>query len=344
MNYGAVGPPGTKESLGSTDYSADVSGGARPARAIASLISVDGWRRQILETLFLVAIVTVLQHRFVDVASVPGLPNPYWIPVVLASCHYGMRGGLISSIAASIAYFLSLSPASAADDFYAYARMVAIQPAAWLATVLVIGGLRNLHTHQYAALADQLARSRRRACDFSDGLARAAAEINALERRVAMDMSSVAALSRSLGQIDMRDRRTAATSLGELFRVVTGVGAFTFYLNEGGEYIPVCAIEGHSPRSIRTTEKVPLTAIQRTPADHARRGFKDEGEESQSCATRFVVDVASSAESDPLAVIVCELLQKSQDRQIFQSRAEELGRMFATILGACPVSRSDQGP
>jgi hypothetical protein len=103
-----------------------------------------------------------------------------------------------------------------------------------------VGGLRDLHIHQCAELADQLAASRRSASDLTDGLDRAAAEINALERRIAFDMSSVAALPRSLSQIDMSDRRAAATSLGELFRVGAGIGTFTIYLKESESYTP-CA-------------------------------------------------------------------------------------------------------
>jgi hypothetical protein len=109
---------------------------------------------------------------------------------------------MIATVAASVLYLFRLSPPSGAQEYYAYAGMVAVQPAAWLATALVLGGLRNLHIHQSAELADQIAACRRRANDLSDALERATAEISALERRIALDMSSVAALSRSFSLID----------------------------------------------------------------------------------------------------------------------------------------------
>ena len=224
--------------------------------------TLAGWRRQVLETFVFLAVIAVSQRRPFGADEIPGLPHPYWIPVLLASCQYGMKGGMIATVAASVLYLLGLSPQSAAQDFYAYAGTVAIQPAAWLATALVIGGLRNLHIHQYAELADQFAVSGRRASDLSDGLERATAEINALERRIAVDMSSVAAMSRSLSLIDMSDRRAAAMSLGELFRVVAGTRTFTVYLKERDEYVPVWAIENDSPQSIKSMAPLPLTAIE----------------------------------------------------------------------------------
>ena len=56
-------------------------------------------------------------------------------------------------------------------------------------------------------------------------------------------MSSVAALSRSLSLIDMSDRRAAAMSFCELFRVGAGAGTFTFYLRDRDGYVPVWAVE-----------------------------------------------------------------------------------------------------
>jgi K+-sensing histidine kinase KdpD len=320
---------------------ADDAGAARRRRSLLKMHSLAGWRRQAAETLVFLAVIAVLQRQLFGSAEVLGLPHPYWLPVLLASCQYGVRGGLIATVAASLVYLFELSPPSAAQDFYAYAGMVAIQPAAWLATALVIGGLRDLHIHQYTELADQLAASRRSANDLTDGLDRAAAEINALERRIAFDMSSVAALSRSLSQIDMKDRRAAATSLGELFRVGAGVGTFTFYLRESESYTPVWALEENSPRSTKSMAPIPSTAMESMMVESARRGITDDSGGSESGARRYVAAVPpSDAGFRPLAAIVCEV-QELQDAAQFHRRAEEFGRMFATILQACPNTASE---
>ena len=185
VNKGLVVPELPGNSYEARSYTASDGGVARGGRSLLKLISLAGWRRQILETFVFLAVIAVLQRRLFGAEEIPGLPHPYWLPVLLASCQYGVRGGMIATVVASVVYLFGLSPQSAAQDFYAYAGTVAVHPAAWLATALVVGGLRNLHIHQYAELADELAASRRRASDLGDGLERATAEINALERRIA---------------------------------------------------------------------------------------------------------------------------------------------------------------
>ncbi len=298
-------------------------------------------QRQALETLVFLAVITILQRSFPGAGEVPGLPNLYWLPVLLASCQYGVMGGMVAAVAASLVYVLGLSPQSAAQDFYEYARMVAIQPAAWLSTALVVGGLRSLHIHQYSELADHLAVCRQRSSDLSDGLDRATAEINALERRVAVDMSSVAALSRSLSQIDMSNRRAAASSLAELFRVGTGARTFTIYLKEESGYAPVWAIVEDSPRSTNSLAPLPATAIADMLAESARNGLDDHIAEGRFGAGRFAVAVpASAVGASPLAAIVGEL-QGAPDLRQFRRRAEDLGHLFETILQATPGSPSE---
>ena len=300
--------------------------------------SLAWWQRLALETLVFVGLIAFAQRRLFGDFEAPGLPHPYWLPVILASCQYGMSGGMIATAVASVVYVFGLSPQSAAQDFYAYGRTVAIQPAVWLATALVLGGIRSLHIHQYTELADNLALYRRRAGDLGEGLDRATAEINALERRIAVDMSSVAALSRSLSQIDMSSRRAAAASLAELFRVGTGAGTMTVYLKEEDRYAPVWAIVEDSPRSTAVMESLSAAAIADMLVESARDGLADRAGEGRLGARRFVVAVPPGGVGvNPLAAIVGEL-QESQDLKPFARRAEEFGRVFATILSACPSS------
>ena len=75
--------------------------------------------------------------------------------------------------------------------------------------------------------------------------------------------------------------------------------------------------------------------------ESARREITDDLGGSQSGAGCYVVSVPpSDVGSKPLAAIVCEL-QTSQDLSQFRRRAEELGRLFATILCACPNPPSE---
>ena len=339
VNKGLVAPELSGNSYDAHNYVANGGGFARRARLPSRLISLTGWRRQILETFVFLAMIAVFQRQWSGVEEIPGLPHPYWLPVLLASCQYGVRGGMVATVAASVVYWFGLPPPSAAQDFYTYAGTVAVHPSAWLATALVVGGLRNLHMHQYAELADELAASGLRASDLGDALERATAEINALERRIASDMSSLAALSRSLSLIDLSDRRAAAMSCGELFRIGSGARTFTVYLKDRDGYVPVWAVENDTPHPIKSIAPLPLTAIESMMNESANRIAEVRG--TESAAGRYVVSVPpSDVGAKPLAVIVCES-QNSQDLRWFYRRADELGRAFAAILYACPNPLSE---
>jgi hypothetical protein len=329
-------PAFTRESSEAADYRANAGGAADQEPRLLELLALAEWRKLLLETFVLLAVITVLQRWLFGASGMPGLPHPYCLPVLLASCQYGVSGGMIATASASAVYLFGLSPPSAEQDFYAYAGMVAVQPAAWLATALVLGGLRNLHIHQTKDLADQLAACRRRANDLSNGLERAAAEVNALERRIAVDMSSVAALSRSLSLIDMSDRSAAAVSYGELFRIGTGTATLAVYLKEANGYVPVWAVEEDAVRSTKSMEALPSATIEAMMMENAGRAESgDDGESEPGTACHVVCVPPSDAGSEPLAVIVCDL-HPSQDARQFRRRAGELSRAFATILQACP--------
>ncbi len=301
---------------------------ARQEPRLVEILALTHWRKSLAETVPLLALATLLQRWLGGLDAIPGVPHPYWLPVLLAASQYGMSAGLVTTIAASLLYWLELSPASAAQDYYAYAGSVAVQPALWLATVLVLGGLRNLHLHQSEEIVDQLAASERRETDLSGALERALAEINALEQRIAADMSSVAALSRALSLLDLSDRHTAAATYAEVFRAGTGATAVTIYLREPDAYFPV--YEKHAVGSAAPMELPPM-AIDRIIIAAERSG---DGELSAQGLEVVRVPPAGFAD-EPLAAIVCRL-SESHELRIFRRRADDLSRTLATILAACP--------
>jgi K+-sensing histidine kinase KdpD len=311
--------------------------GSKDADYRVSKLAFIEWRKPALESLVLFAVITALQRGDVGIDRVLGLPHPYWVPVLLASCQYGLGGGVIAALMASLLYWFWLSPPSGAQDFYEYAAMAAIQPATWLATALVLGGLRKLHIHQSAELTNQLAVCRRRADDLGVGLARSAAEINALERRIAVDMQSVAALSRSLSLLDMRDRRTAAKSYGELFRVGTGTATFTIYLKGREGYMPVWAVDENVACATKSRETLSSIAMDAMIAENAAYGAEDNDlRGSKRSLERYVVRVPPADHgAEQLAAIVCDL-RSTQGIGHFRRRADELSRALAAILHACP--------
>ena len=304
---------------------------------LLEMLSLSGWRWLALEPLGLLAAIAALRHWFFGDAELTGILHPYGLVVLLASSQYGVTGGMIATVAAALAYLFELSPPSAVQDFYAYAGMVAVQPTAWLATALVLGGLRSLQIYQAAELAHHLAACRRRANDLADGLERAATEIDALERRIASDMSSVAALSRGFSKIDLSDRRAAAVSFGELFRAGTGTTTFTIYLKNPDRYVPVLALEDDVSRPVQALEALCPAAIDAMIKESACADAVAPVGKGEPVGGRHIVLVPpSEVSTEALAAIVCRTVAAPPDARQFRRRTEDLSRAFATLLHACP--------
>ena len=303
------------------------------------LPALVGWPRILFETLAFVAVIKVLQYAVLENVDLPGLPHPYWLPVLLASAQYGTRGGVIATIVVCAAYFLDLPPQSAAEDFYAYAKIAAVQPAVWLATALVVGGLRNLHIHHAAELGDRLTQSHRRTADLAGGLSRALAEAAALERRIAADRSSIATVSRILSQLDLRTEAVVAARFAELFAAMTGASAFTIYLRDAEGYSPVWAVEDDNAHPVHQGKPLDLAAIG-LPAVRCDAAGQAAGDEAGEAP--IVIRVPpSDAGVEPTGLIVCHGSGDPAEADRLRVRADELSRAFAVLLAACEDRNSE---
>ena len=110
-------------------------------RSLTEMMSISDWYWFVPETIGLLLLIALFRAVLPAGASGVGMPHPFWIPVLLMSGQYGIMGGLFATLAASAALFVSgLPPQSAAQDFYAYAGVVAAQPCGWFATALITGG------------------------------------------------------------------------------------------------------------------------------------------------------------------------------------------------------------
>lgn len=305
---------------------------------LLEMLSLSDWRKFVVETLALLALIAGLQIIVFKSTALPtGMPHPYWLPVLLASCQYGVMGGMFATIAALLVYLMAgLPPQSATQDFYAYAGMAAGQPAAWLATALVLGGLRSLHIHQSTELADRLENYRAYAHDLAGALERAADEIAALERRIAIDTGSVAALMRSLSKIDLSDKRAVAASFCDLFRFGAGASSFDVYLKEGFCYAPALSVENDGIRATTSVQPLERTAVAEL-IRNSEAGWAAGETVSLQSGQRLVVPIwPSDATTEPLGVVVCQAIRAEQDIRQTRRRLHELCRALGTILAACP--------
>jgi hypothetical protein len=323
--------------------------GARPYRSrlarkqiyhdptLVEMLSLTDWWHFVAETIALVALLIALNVT-VFKGNIPagGMPHPYWIPVLLMSSQYGMLGGLFASVVATTAYFVvDAPPQSAALDFYSYAGTVAGQPAAWLATALILGGLRSLHIRHSRDLTGQLEEVTAVVDDLSEGLESALAEIRNLERSIAVDTSSVAAVLRSLARLDTTHRRAAAASFADLIRHGVGASSFAIYLREQDGFEAAHAVD--SGRTLPVSALPPLEgplvdALSRTD------GILDGMQDCPVTGERVAVIAAllrHGSDGRAVGAIVCQISDMTQGMAVARRRLEDLARALGVVLSSC---------
>jgi hypothetical protein len=332
VGFGLNGKP----SRGPAQVIAAESELARDRMAFAAMRwAAFDWRRLVPETLALTAIVFLVDRVFtLGDASASTLPQTLWIPVGLISVQYGLAGGVFASFCATVAlYAPSMPPQSANQDFYAYAGSLLAQPAAWLACALSLGGLRNLHMAHAAGLSDDLAEARQTAETLQSGLSRTLIEIDRLERRIAGETSTVAAIVRALAGLDSRNVNTLAVSFAPVVRDGAGVATGTLYLETPSGIEAVARIVDGEAATLAEAPRLPETLIKamREGRGTVRRAEPDASNllpGTAQSATPIVADRGNVL----FGVIVIERLRPGQDPDRAASRAELLGLALGNIL------------
>jgi hypothetical protein len=310
--------------------------GAREPSLI-ELMSLSDWHRFVPEALGMLLFIALIRALLPDVLAGGAMPHPFWIPVLLMSGQYGIMGGLFATLAATAALFLSgLPPQSATQDFYAYAGVIAAQPCAWLATALVLGGLRTLHIHQHSALQWRLDQSEQLAEEVVDGFEHALHEIEHLEHRIAGDSGTLASFLHSFAKLELTDRRSLVASFADVVRYGVGATSFAIYLRGDQGLEPyLCVENGVRVGSGAGAPIAPslLSAVRAEGLDLAA-----EGSCSEDVACQAPIRLTGSAPA--IGVILCRRLEPSQDPAIAAQRLSEISGVLAALLLLCPEIRS----
>lgn len=293
-----------------------------PQRTLSELLLVAEWRWFVPETLALLAIVMLVRPLLPDGLAGDGtLPHPFWIAVLLMSAQYGVMGGLFAALSASTAYLLDgLPPQSVMQDFYGYAAVVAVQPCAWCATALVLGGLRTLHIHNQTTLEDRLDQTSVTADSLADALQSALGEIDRLEQRIATDTTTSASLLDSLAKLDISTRRTLLTSLAAVIRC--GVGATDFMIcldGLGGEKPCLVSKDGAVVEDPKLLEATMADPIAHGPA-----------------SALLAVPIRQGASAKSLGTLICQRLPPEQVPGIARQRLTAVSCLLASLLLVCP--------
>jgi hypothetical protein len=102
---------------------------------LIDIMSLSDWPRFVPEALGLLVVISLVRMAVPGgPAGLDSIPHPFWILVLLMSAQYGIMGALFATLSATGMFFANELPAqSAAQDFYAYAGIIAVQPCAWFA-------------------------------------------------------------------------------------------------------------------------------------------------------------------------------------------------------------------
>jgi len=290
--------------------------GAARQPTLLELMSLTDWTRFVPETLGLLVAIAVVRSMLGDATAASGsMPHPFWIPVLLMSAQYGIMGGLFAVLAAGGTYVATELPAqSASQDFYDYAAIAAAQPCAWFAGALVLGGLRTLHMHHYAGLDEQLRETKAAAEDLADRLGAAIGEIGLLERRIATDTATTAALLEALVGLDLSSRESLLATAPAFVRLATGYASVSFEPPDRDAVV-------HLSRSISPSVSW-----------HGSTGS-------------VRVPLRAAASSEPLSWLVCAQCSESQDAALAARHLNEVCRVLDKLVRVCPeVGRASVEP
>lgn len=299
--------------------------------SLTGMLSLSDWRRFVPETVGLFVAMSLISLLLAG----RGCPSSaFWIPVLLMSGQYGIMGGLFSAIVASfVLYIGGLPPQTAAQDFYAYAAVVAALPSAWFAAALVFGGLRTLHIHHETGLKDRLAQSHLTAVDLADALERSLEEVQRLEQRIAGDSSTLASLLHSLAKLDMHDACSLIGSMADVVRYGVGANSFAIYLNGRSGPEPCLGVQDGMRLA---PEAIPPLAPELAAVLVGRSAGVDAatGDTKADDPTWQAIHLAGSAK--PLGIVVCACLLPARDRAIARRRLHEICDVLAVLLSAFP--------
>lgn len=294
-------------------------------KSLAEMLSISDWRRFAPEAIGLVGLIWLVRATVLDPSSGHGMPHPFWIAVLLMASQYGVMGGLFATSLASVVFLAAELPAqSAGQDFYAYAATGAAQPCAWFAIALIIGGLRTLHRHHETELKEELRESCTTAQDLAQGLALAAAEIERVERRIAVDANTLASFSHALARLTLANRESLVVSVGDMLEQVVGVTSFTILLDDDAGLRAVLKVEDGA--------RVPNPAMPPDAIDGPRKSVAAVG----SVRMPHWWPISPLTGGVPLGFVLCSRLGPSRDPDIASHRIADICQLLALLLPVCP--------
>lgn len=301
---------------------------------LLEMVSLMDWRWFVPETVGLLAFIVVIQMGVVGNLRVSdSIIHPYWLAVLLMSCQYGMMGGLFATVSSTLIYSaLGMPQQSAAQDFYEYAGLAAAQPAGWLASALILGGLRSLHIHNNGILQRDMDESLLAAETLATGLEQAATEIHYLEQRVAAEPATITGLTRQLALLDVTDLGASVQTFANLIQIATGARGLTIYRCRDGAFYPLVHIESDERVSVANAPPLPQMVVERLVRSDLDRAAASAPEAKISAQVILASPIRVDNTTQLLGAVVCHTVRLGQNHREAATRLDYLTRAMARFL------------
>lgn len=319
---------------GRADGTAAGRAGGACQPSLLELLSLQDFRRFVPETLGLLLAV-VLVRGVLDTGP-PGASGPhqaFWVPVLLMAAQYGIMGGLFAASSASLLVLATGLPGQfAAQDFYDYAALAAVEPCAWFAAALVLGGLRTLHAHNQARIEDRLAEAEAAAEELAERLVESAREMALIERRIAADTATTTVLLDAFARLDLSSEQALLESSADIVHHGAGAESFAVFLRRGEDFVPRFGFKNGSP--------LPRAALASLPSLPSAEAGKDAAGASAARAAAagppIRLPIQASDAAEPIGYLVCIRIAPDRTPTVVARRLNEVCRVLAKLLPALP--------
>ena len=295
-------------------------------------------RSQFIASVELIAIfigLIVIDHLWFKGDIYEGMkPHPFWFPVVLVSAQYGIRGGLLASLFATVLFIMFGAPhQSGALDFQTNAANLLSLPAQWFLCSLTLGSIRSLQIFHTDMLTQEKNDTVAAAEIVSDALEKAIHEIERLELCIAGEQRTVSMILKFLSNLDVRGPVEMMRSFAPVIGFSLGGPAFSIYHAVGAQLLPICGMSKGDSRTL--TSLPPLSdALIHMLHNHGVYSIREDKENEPLLPPGVIYALAITNQETKMlfGVILFDGLGQMQDPVLTLSRLRQLCDLLAILL------------
>lgn len=304
---------------------------------LSKVLSLTEWRQFMAETIILLSLLMIVDLLWLGGTGYSEVqPTPLWIPVILISTQYGLMGGVIAAVLTSLVFYSFTVPAQwAGQDFYQYTKLLFGQPALWLLSALILGGLRSLQKQKMDDLELKLEKSQKQAKQFGHSLEDALKDNTHLEQLIAGEIVTVSAVLNSLSQIDMTDRDSVLNSFAGLYRDGLGAVDYTIYTVDDQVCTPLSRFKRGEKTALKGEQVIGKKLIERLASDKTSIDELDENyKDLLPASSRLVAPLFANEGGELAGVVLVREFHSNVNFSVIRHRSLLLGKALGLLLTA----------